>query len=78
MPFFKPGQRTYILSGLALLLAVVLQADAQGALHLAPMIKVTLTFALTIIAPLVPIFIRKAIATLKPEPGSNQPATGQA
>jgi hypothetical protein len=70
MPLFKPGNRTYILSGLALLCALVLQADSQGVLHIAPLLKITLTFALTVILPLVPVFIRKAIAEMRGESGT--------
>ena len=67
MPLFKPGSRTYILSGLALLCALILQAESQGVLELAPLLKITLTFALTVILPLVPVFIRKAIAQMRSE-----------
>ncbi len=59
---FKPGQRTYILSGLVLVLALVLQADAQDTINLAPILKSTISLALTVIIPLVPVYIRKAIA----------------
>ena len=62
---FKPGTRTYFLSGLALLCAVLLQAHAQGIFELAPMIKLIVTLTLTIVAPLVPVYIRKAIAGLE-------------
>lgn len=62
---FKPGTRTYILSGVALLCALLLQAHAQGILDLAPMIKLVVTMTLTIIAPLVPVYMRKAIAALE-------------
>ena len=65
MPLFKPGNRTYILSGLALLCALILQAEGQGVLELAPLLKITLTFTLTVILPLVPVFIRKAIAQMR-------------
>ena len=58
---FLPGSRTYTLSVLALIVALLLQADAQGIFTLAPMLKLTLTMALTLIVPLVPIYIRKAI-----------------
>lgn len=59
---FKPGRRTYILSGLVLVLALMLQADAQNAIKLAPTVKSTIALALTVIIPLVPVYIRKAIA----------------
>ena len=62
---FKPGTRTYILSGVALLCALLLQAHAQGILVLAPMIKLIVTLTLTVVAPLVPVYIRKAIAALE-------------
>lgn len=65
IPFFKPGMRTYILSGVALVSALLLQAHAQGVLALAPMLKLTLAFILTVVAPLLPVFIRKAIAAIK-------------
>ena len=58
---FLPGNRTYTLSMLALVIALLLQADAQEIFTLAPMLKLTLTMALTLIVPLVPIYIRKAI-----------------
>ncbi|MFB0515822.1 MAG: hypothetical protein ACETWG_04350 [Candidatus Neomarinimicrobiota bacterium] len=67
IPFFKPGTRTYILSGLALLSALLLQAHSQGVLSLAPMVKLLLTFVLTVVLPLVPVFIRKAIAAMEAE-----------
>lgn len=63
--FFKPGTRTYILSGIALLSALLLQANAQGVVVLPAMIKLTLTFILTVAAPLVPVYIRKAIAAME-------------
>ena len=66
---FKPGTRTYILSGVALVSALLLQAQAQGVLVLAPMVKIILTFVLTIVLPLVPVYIRKAIAAIE-EPRS--------
>jgi len=63
--FFKPGTRTYILSGVALVSALLLQAHAQGVLTLAPMVKLSLSFVLTVVAPLLPVFIRKAIAAMR-------------
>ncbi len=66
--FFKPGTRTYILSVVALVSALLLQAHAQGVLALAPMVKLTLAFILTVVAPLVPVFIRKAIQALGQDP----------
>jgi len=63
--FFKPGTRTYILSAVALVSALLLQAHAQGVLALAPMVKLALAFILTVAAPLLPVFIRKAIQAIK-------------
>ena len=60
---FVPGNRTLILSGVALFLAMVLQGDAQGIFTLSPMLKLTATFALTLVVPLLPVFIRKAISS---------------
>ena len=71
IPFFKPGTRTYILAGVALASALLLQANAQGVLVLAPMIKLTLAFILTVVTPLVPVYIRKAIAAI--EAGKSKP-----
>jgi Na+/H+-dicarboxylate symporter len=64
---FKPGTRTYILSGIALVSGLLLQAHAQGVLELAPLVKLTLTFILTVVLPLVPVAIRKAIAAMNVE-----------
>ena len=58
---FLPGRRTYTMSIAALIMALLLQADAQEIFNLAPMLKLMLTMLLTIIVPLVPIYIRKAI-----------------
>ena len=65
IPFFKPGMRTYVLSGVALVSALLLQAHAQGVLALAPMLKLMLAFILTVVAPLLPLFIRKAIKAIE-------------
>ena len=65
IPFFKPGMRTYILSAVALVSALLLQAHAQGVLALAPMVKLALAFILTVAAPLLPVFIRKAIKAIE-------------
>ncbi len=65
IPFFKPGLRTYILAGVALVSALLLQANAQGVLALAPMVKLALAFILTVVAPLLPVFIRKAIKAIE-------------
>ena len=75
IPFFKPGTRTYILSGVALVSALLLQAHAQGVLALAPMIKLTLVLILTAVTPLVPIYIRKALAAM--EAGKSKPKTSR-
>ena len=65
IPFFKPGLRTYILAGVALVSALLLQANAQGVLALAPMVKLALAFILTVVAPLLPVYIRKAIKAIE-------------
>ncbi len=75
IPFFKPGTRTYILSVVALVSALLLQSHAQGVLVLAPMIKLTLAFLLTVVTPLLPIYIRKAIAAM--ESGKSKPTTSR-
>lgn len=62
LKLFVPGNRTFILSGLALILAMLLQADSQGIFELAPLLRLMVTFALTLIVPLLPVFIRKAIS----------------
>ncbi len=64
MPFLKPGYRTYLLSILVLATAVVLQGHAQGFYTLDSRTRVALMYALTILAPLVPVYLRKAIANL--------------
>ena len=58
---FLPGSRTYTLTGLALVIGVAIQADTQGIITLAPILKMMLYMALTVIAPLIPVFIRKAL-----------------
>ena len=60
-----PGSRTYILAGLALVMALLLQADSQGLFTLAPMLRMVLTLGLTLVIPLVPIYIRKAITNME-------------
>lgn len=57
----KPGNRTYTASIVALLCALLLQANAEGIITLAPMLKLSIAMLLSIVAPLVPIFIRKAL-----------------
>ena len=60
-----PGSRTYILAGLALVMGLLLQADSQDLFTLAPMLKMVLTLGLTLVIPLVPIYIRKAITNME-------------
>lgn len=62
LKLFTAGSRTYTLSVVALICALLIQADSQGIFELAPMLRLVLTMALTIIAPMLPVFIRKAIA----------------
>lgn len=64
MPFLRSGYRTYLLSFLVLAVAVVLQGHAQGFYTLDPHTRVILMYALTILGPLVPVYLRKAIANL--------------
>jgi len=61
MGLFLPGKRTVTLSVIAGLIAVILQADAEGVLHLMPMLKLTLNLGLTLTLPLIPIYLRKGI-----------------
>ena len=63
--WFMPGNRTVTLSIIGLALAFILQMDAQSVFELAPMLEGAIKLALTIIVPLVPIFIRKAINNTK-------------
>lgn len=65
IPFFKPGNRTFILSALVLVIALVLQADYSGVFDLVPIVKTALLFVLTIAIPLVPLYIRKAIQNMQ-------------
>ena len=62
---FKPGKRTYTLSAIALMCALLLQGDAQAVFTLAPMFKITASFVLTLTLPLIPVYSRKAIERLK-------------
>lgn len=57
----SPGGRTYTLSVVTLILGALYQADSQGLIALAPLIKIGVTMGLTITAPLIPIFLRKAL-----------------
>ncbi|MCH7573623.1 MAG: hypothetical protein IIA59_00700 [Candidatus Marinimicrobia bacterium] len=58
---FVPGSRTYLLSVLALIMGLLLQADAQELFTLSPIVKMALAMGLTIVAPLIPIYLRKAL-----------------
>lgn len=55
------GQRTIVLSVVAGLVAVLLQADYQGIFSLSPLLKLVMQFGLTLILPLIPIYLRKGI-----------------
>lgn len=59
-----PGTRTYILSVVALVMALALQGSAQGLITLAPMLKMGLSLGLTLVVPLIPVYIRKAITDI--------------
>ncbi len=65
LKLFLPGNRTITLSILAAMLALLLQGDAQEIIHLAPMLKLVFTMLLTLILPMIPVFIRKAITPKK-------------
>jgi hypothetical protein len=58
---FLPGKRTISLSIVACIVAVLLQADAQGILHIAPMLKLSLSLVLSLVVPMIPIYLRKGI-----------------
>ena len=58
---FLTGYRTYIVSALCGVLAILIQADAQGVFVLAPLVKLTFNFLLVIMLPFIPIFLRKGI-----------------
>lgn len=55
------GQRTIVLSILAGLVAVLLQADYQGIFDMSPLIKLVLQLGLTVLLPMIPIYLRKGI-----------------
>ena len=57
---FLPGKRTFTLSIFCGILAVIMQADAQGLLHLAPMLKIAVNMLFSMAVPFVPIYLRKA------------------
>ena len=58
---FLPGKRTITLSIACALMAVLLQADAQGLFSIAPMLKLLLNLGLTLGLPMIPIYLRKGI-----------------
>jgi len=58
---FLPGKRTITLSIFCALIAVILQADAQGLFDLLPMLKLMLNLGLTLALPMIPIYLRKGI-----------------
>jgi len=60
---FLPGKRTYTLSILAGILAVLIQADTQGVIALSPMIRLMFNMGLALVLPLIPIYLRKGINT---------------
>jgi len=61
LSLWKPGNRTFVLSAVFLVLALIYQADSQGVFTLAPMLRMIDIFALTILAPLIPVYIRKGV-----------------
>jgi len=63
---FKPGTRTYILSIAAMVCALLLQGHTQGVITLNPMLKLSITFGLTVLMPMIPVFLRKALDNLGP------------
>ena len=62
LKLFLPGNRTITLSILAAILGLLIQGDSQEIIHLAPMLRLVFTMLLTLILPMIPLFIRKAIA----------------
>lgn len=65
LKLFTAGSRTYVLSVVVLICALFLGADSKGILDLSPMTELILQTSLVIVAPLVPVFIRKAIANMQ-------------
>jgi len=61
LSLWVPGKRTFTLSILAGILAVLLQGDSQGFIDLAPMIKLIFELGLTLLLPMIPIYLRKGI-----------------
>ena len=60
---FLPGKRTFTLSIVAGILAVLIQADTQDIISLSPMIRLMFNMGLAIALPLIPIYLRKGINT---------------
>jgi len=58
---FLPGKRTISLSIVACIIAVLLQADSQGIFHIAPLLKLSLSLVLSLVVPMIPIYLRKGI-----------------
>jgi hypothetical protein len=58
---FLPGKRTFTLSIVAGILAVLIQADTQGVLTLSPMIRLMFNMGLALVIPMIPIYLRKGI-----------------
>ena len=56
---FLPGKRTITLSIFCGILAVIIQADAEGMLHLAPMLAITIKMLFTLALPFIPVYLRK-------------------
>ena len=71
LTLFKPGTRTYIISIAAMVCAMLLQAHTQGVITLNPLIKQSIIFGLTILMPMIPVFLRKAINNLKQDAANN-------
>jgi len=61
LTWFLPGKRTYTMSILSAVVALLLQADYQGMIHLMPMLKLALSMALPMMLGSVPVFLRKGI-----------------
>ncbi len=59
------GYRTYIMSAIFGVAALILQADAEALIHLAPMLKMIVTMVMTISAPLAFAFMRVAVEKMR-------------
>lgn len=59
------GYRTYIVSAIAGICAILLQLDADTAINLAPAMEMFLTLIMYLMLPLVPVFMRKAIEKMQ-------------